>query len=165
MPAPLVRNLHQGDAFAFAPGGAKDNSHQQCDRKTAQPGQQSGIQSSPFSEQSHGKQTQVPGVRNCRGRKENTLQSPGIRPRHNLRYTSKTAWWRPIDQSAHTKKFGHSRLGRYGPVRYCPHQGNDDTMKIALFITIWTAQISSADLRSYFLEQPPAFLESVPEVV
>ena len=38
-------------------------------------------------------------------------------------------------------------------------------MKIALFITIWTAQISSADLRSYFLDQPLAFLESVPEVV
>lgn len=38
-------------------------------------------------------------------------------------------------------------------------------MKIALFITIWTAQISSADLRSYFLDQPLTFLESVPEVV
>lgn len=38
-------------------------------------------------------------------------------------------------------------------------------MKIALFITIWTAQISPADLRSYFLERPLTFLESVPEIV
>jgi uncharacterized protein (TIGR02118 family) len=38
-------------------------------------------------------------------------------------------------------------------------------MKIAIFVTIWTAQLSPADLRSYFLERPRAFLESVPEVV
>ena len=38
-------------------------------------------------------------------------------------------------------------------------------MKIALFVTIWAAQMPSADLRSYFLDRPLAFLEAVPEVV
>lgn len=38
-------------------------------------------------------------------------------------------------------------------------------MKIALFITIWAAQMSSADLRNYFLDRPLTYLEAVPEVV
>ena len=38
-------------------------------------------------------------------------------------------------------------------------------MKIALFITIWTAQISPADLRRHFVDQPLAFLTAVPAVV
>lgn len=38
-------------------------------------------------------------------------------------------------------------------------------MKIAVFITIWTTQLTSADLRSHFLDRPLAFLQAVPEVV
>ena len=38
-------------------------------------------------------------------------------------------------------------------------------MKIAIFVSIWTTQISPADLRSHFLDQPLAFLEAVTEVV
>jgi uncharacterized protein (TIGR02118 family) len=38
-------------------------------------------------------------------------------------------------------------------------------MKIAVFVTIWAAQVTPADLRSYFLDQPLAFLEGVPTVV
>ena len=38
-------------------------------------------------------------------------------------------------------------------------------MKIAIFVTIWAAQVTPADLRSYFLETPLAFLKDVPAIV
>ena len=38
-------------------------------------------------------------------------------------------------------------------------------MKIAVFITIWTTQMSSADLRSHFLDRSLAFLQAMPEIV
>lgn len=38
-------------------------------------------------------------------------------------------------------------------------------MKIAIFVTIWTTQVSPDDLRNYFLDQPLAFLSAVPKVV
>ena len=38
-------------------------------------------------------------------------------------------------------------------------------MKIAVFVTIWASQVTPADLRSYFLDRPLAFLEGAPTVV